>query len=103
MKADSQYKRYGLPADHALRRQAHTRRHGILKALQAIRDGNAPKPREAGSLGRVALAIPELDFWVLVRRFPDLNSLDAEIQHKAWIKFLRSPLSQQYRVSRERY
>jgi hypothetical protein len=48
--------------------------------------------------GSTILQIPELDFYVLVKRYPDLMSADAEISTRAYDKFLRSPESEPYRV-----
>lgn len=44
------------------------------------------------------LSIPELDYYVIIERFPDLKSPDAEIKRKAWIKFANSEVGQLYRV-----
>jgi hypothetical protein len=51
-------------------------------------------------MGYLALNIPEQDYRVLMVRFPDLQSCDAEIKHKAWQKFLRDPRSEPYKVRR---
>jgi len=50
--------------------------------------------------GYVALNIPEPDMRVLQLRYPDLKSLDYQIQFKAWQKFLRSPESEPYKLRR---
>lgn len=94
------YKRFGMPGDHALADIARANRHAQLKELQGIREGTRPAPRET-ALGRVALRIPDLDFAVLRVRFPDLASPDNETRHKAWLKFIKNPLSEPYRVYRK--
>lgn len=70
-------------------------RQSVLNTNKAVRDNGG-----AGELewGRSELHIPELDFYVLVHRFPELNSPDNEIQHKAWKKFLNSPAALPYKV-----
>lgn len=50
--------------------------------------------------GYVALNIPEPDMRVLQLRFPDLASLDYEIQFKAWKKFMTLPESEPYKLRR---
>ena len=47
---------------------------------------------------RWALQIPEDHRLVLGLKYPDLNSPDASIHHKAWQKFMRSSESIPYRV-----
>lgn len=50
--------------------------------------------------GYVALNIPVPDMRVLQVRYPDLASLDHEIQLKAWKKFIASPESAPYKLRR---
>lgn len=50
--------------------------------------------------GRTELCIPELDYYLLTARYPDLVSPDAEIQRKAWIAFLATSQSEIYKVNR---
>jgi hypothetical protein len=61
-----------------------------------MRSGRHPQPR-ALDFGAVLLTIPELDYYVLLARFPDLASQDAEIKTRAWKKFARDPASLPYR------
>lgn len=60
--------------------------------------GTAKVSATDGAFGYAALSIPELDYYVLVVRFPDLRSKDAEIKRKAWQKFCRDDASLPYRV-----
>lgn len=50
--------------------------------------------------GRNELNIPELDMYLLWARFPDLKSPDAEIQRKAWLRFINSSLSEPYKINK---
>lgn len=93
-----QFAAFGLPpgpsAPNAERKQ-------ILNFLEARRrEGIRPAVLEdqGDTFGYAALAIPELDYAVLVVRFPDLASKDAEISHRAWKDFARSDASLAYRV-----
>ena len=50
------------------------------------------------SFGRQVLAIPELDHYHLLRKYPDLASHDAEIKQAALAKFMASSESAPYKV-----
>jgi hypothetical protein len=47
----------------------------------------------------MSLRIPELDYAIITRRFPDLMSPDHEIKRRAWVKFAQSSLADPYRVT----
>jgi hypothetical protein len=96
MEKVDQYKAFGLPTGPSAGNDF--RRRHLLK-IKAIREGVLPKPRTLEE-GYVALSIPELDYYVIMQRFPDLQSPDAEIKRKAWLKFIRSPMSEPYRVQK---
>ena len=64
-----------------------------------MRNGSAA-PATKLDFGAHLLSIPELDYYVLLERFPDLKSPDAEIKRKAWIKFANSPVGEKYRDKR---
>jgi hypothetical protein len=71
-------------------------RREVLELNQTLRGeqcGGLPD-----DLGYVALNIPVFDMRALQMRFPDLASLDADIQHRAWLKFLASPESAPYKL-----
>jgi hypothetical protein len=84
---------FGVPGGPA--RGNQVRRQVLEQARQLRVDGTRPGTPWAGS----ELMIPELDYYVLVRRFPDLASPDAEIRLKAWKRFLGTSLADPYRVN----
>lgn len=75
-------------------------RDQVLETNRKFREGQLPAPRHHEGIGYVGLRIPEFDFHLLKLRFPDLNSKDHEIRHKAWQKFLRDPRSEQYKINK---
>lgn len=85
--------RFGLPAGPATGNRG---RASVLEANKRRRMGNLPAPRDLG-FGASLLTIPELDYYCLIHRFPDLNSPDAEIKTRAWKKFARDSASLPYR------
>lgn len=90
---ESAYDRFGLPAGPA---RGNSRRSRLLEHLARMRAGNAPAARDL-EFGALTLTIPELDYYVLIERFPDLKSPDAEIKTRAWKKFGRDAASLPYR------
>lgn len=101
MDTDHQYRKFGLPGNHALQKQARQARKRHLEMVRSIREGTRSKPANFSStLERVALSIPELDFAVLKVRYPELVSTDRETRDRAWQKFVMSPESEPYRIDR---
>jgi hypothetical protein len=92
-----QFKRFGLPAGSA---RGNPGRAAHLRRIQHIREGTGghEKPRDNTALGQMVLSIPELDYYVLIRRFPDLESPDGEIRKAAWLKFIKDDASLPYRI-----
>lgn len=87
------YNLFGVPGGPA---QGNPERRQILEQAHQLRvDGIRPGTPWAGS----ELMIPELDYYVLVRRFPDLSSPDSEIRLKAWKRFLATSAADPYRVN----
>lgn len=73
-------------------------RSSILELNQSVREAK----EQMGHLdcGSLVMQIPELDYYVLLRRFPELNSVDPTENKNAWDKFLRSPEAAPYRLRR---
>lgn len=97
---ESQFQRFGLPPFSSTGGNPERRR--ILAGVKLIRDGVEAKPKKLGrfeGFGGVELVIPESDMPFIKARFPDTNSPDFEIRHRAWQKFLRDPASEPYRVN----
>ena len=79
-------------------------RKAILEGNQRMRDGRDPGPRNfggSGGFGRVALRIPEFDYPFIKAMFPDIGSPDGTVKAKGWEAFMRSPLSEPYKVDRK--
>lgn len=74
-------------------------RNQVLTANEAIRRGNARKPTKLPD-GEVAFRIPESDWPVLQKLFPDLAHADASMRHAAWKKFRHNPVAEKYLVTR---
>lgn len=90
----SQYRMFGFPNDGTKR--GNSDRRGVLEQNKRLR--NRANPLGHQPWGSSVLHIPELDFYVLARRHPELMSPDAEINKKAWDKFLASSESEPYRI-----
>lgn len=68
----------------------------LLEHNQELR--NNPGALRDMSFAGLEMNLPELDYYLLIEQYPDLNSPDAEIKTKAWRKFMASPLADPYRV-----
>lgn len=89
--------RFGVP--RSVLNDGAPKRVKLLERISRIRQGTDPAPRDTG-MGKVALSWPEFDYYVCMHRFPELNSRDAEIRLKATRKFMASPVSEPYKVSK---
>lgn len=74
-------------------------RNDILKHNRTLREGSGQRPR-CLDMGEVVFKIPEQDMKVLKRLFPDLVSKDHDVRLKAWHDLRRSPIGEQYLVTR---
>lgn len=90
--------RFGESILKVASRAPNPERKRVLELNQSVRQAHEQMAHL--DIGSLVLQIPELDYYVLMRRFPELDSRDAEIQRKAWDKFLRDPRSEPYRVRR---
>lgn len=69
----------------------------------AIMDRNAELRKNPGaindlSFGRLAISMPELDYWQLVKRKPELQAPDKQTRDAAWAKWMASAESAPYKV-----
>jgi hypothetical protein len=71
----------------------------ILNHNRAIREGTLSAPTRLED-GEVTFKIPTKDMKVLQRIYPELTSHDHAIRLAAWKKFRKSPLAEQYLVTR---
>lgn len=83
--------------EHLPNRGGDQDRPRILALNQAKRAGERVN---TVPFGRVVMNIPIPDMQVINLRYPDTASPDAEIRRRAWDRFLASPESEPYRVSR---
>lgn len=88
-----QFARFGLPGGPG---RGNPLRAAVLEFNKRLRNGDGSAGKH--DFGHVVLQIPELDFYILRERFPDLAAPDGETRLRAWKKFLRDPLSEIYRV-----
>ena len=73
-------------------------RTAILDDNKKRRDGSLPVTRLEE--GYVAFKIPERDYKVLTRLFPELVSPDEVVRLAAWKNFEASELAERYRVTK---
>lgn len=57
-----------------------------------------PEAVKKADWGRWALSIPPDDYEMIAELFPGIKSTDREIKHKEYQRFMKSPLSEPYRV-----
>lgn len=93
----NQFEAFGMPGGPDTPNRARADHLELLKRRRN-EQGTAKLKTDGGAFGYAALSIPELDYYVLVIRFPELNSTDAETQKRAWQKFCRDDASLPYRV-----
>jgi len=91
----SQFKMFGFPEGT---KSGNSYRKKTLALNKELR--NLKEPLGHTSWGSTIMQIPELDFYVICKKYPDIMAPDKEISAKAYDKFLRSPESEPYRVRR---
>lgn len=72
-------------------------RGAILERNKQLRN-DTNKPINDLSFGRVMLSFPEIDYWHIRKRWPDMFEGDALNRKRGLQKFLASPESEPYRV-----
>ena len=55
--------------------------------------------RDMQGIGRIGLSIPDPLYGLVVAYHPDLENPDYDIQHNAWLKFMRHPHSERFRIN----
>ena len=83
-----------VEGDNLVRRVQQDTRH-ILEFNSEIRKN--PDALRSLEWGALALQIPELHYWRLVKKYPDLIAKHAHTKTQAWMKFLNSSESAPYR------
>ena len=84
-----------ISAGKLFRRQTQPNRELLLER-------NAKLRREGGladlTFAGLELRIPEIDYYQLRKKYPDLNAPDGEIRTKAWRRFAASSEADPYRI-----
>ena len=90
--------KFRMEQDHLVRERTQPDRKMILDHV-AQRRINKSVPDKSEALGRPALTIPEMDYWELLRKNPDLDPQvsDTATQNKSWRKFCNDSASRIYR------
>lgn len=70
-------------------------RGAILERNKRVR---IEQPIKDLSFGRMVLSFPELDYWIIRKRWPDMFEGDIHDRKRALQKFMRSPESEPYKV-----
>jgi hypothetical protein len=82
--------------DQAIQRLTQPSRELILERNARLR--NEPETLKNLDFAGLQLTIPEIDWYILVRKYPDLKSTAQEVRRIAWQKFFASSESDPYRV-----
>lgn len=90
-----QFNDFGFPETRGPNRE----RHNHLEFINRVRIEKTAGNRE---FMQPMCSIPPLDWAVLKQRFPELVSLDPQIQRQAWDVFLAHPASEPYRIKEKR-
>lgn len=83
--------------------RVHSRLVMSTDIRSAILERNKELRRNPGavndlSFGRLALSIPELDYWHLRKKYPEMFDGDKETRQRALARFCASPESAPYKV-----
>ena len=88
--------RLSVEQGHVVRKQYQPTRNAILQQNQDLQ--REPEALRDLDWSQWALSIPELDYKRLIKKYPELNSPDSGLSHRAWQRFLASSESDPYRV-----
>ena len=83
-----------MEGDNLVRRMQQETKPILEHNSEVRKNPNALRSLEWGAL---ALNIPELHYWRLVKKYPDLKSVHGPTKTAAWKKFLNSSESDPYR------
>jgi hypothetical protein len=71
----------------------------ILDTVARIRAASHFAPiADRPGLGRMALSVPLEDWHRLRGKYPDLASQDAQIRSAAWLRFMRTPEAEPFKL-----
>lgn len=87
---------FKMEQGHLVRKVTQPSEDLILRQNQALR--NEPEAVRPLSFMGSELRIPELHYYRLIKKYPELNSKDSTTLSKAWRKFLASAEADIYRT-----
>lgn len=95
-----EYKRLGKRVNDAVLNDVPDTGNNLRRRILTLNQRARNSREQMGHFESTSLVlqIPELDYAVLLHRFPELNSPDPTENKNAWDKFLCAPESEPYRV-----
>ena len=75
-------------------------RKQLLDQLRYVREHDTSK-QSWDEHGFLLFSIPEVDYAILERRYPDINAPDAATREAAWAKLRKDPLMERYKPHRD--
>jgi hypothetical protein len=90
------FAQWRIEQGHLVRTVTQPREDRILDANRELR--KAPGALRPLSWAGLELSIPELHYYRLVKKYPELASRDGETKTRAWRRFLASSEADPYRV-----
>lgn len=91
---------YKVSGGVLIRTETQPDENRILQANQEVRRN--PDALRNLSFAGLELRIPEIAYYALRKKYPELNSPDAEIRTKAWRRFLATSEADEYRMRPKR-
>ena len=94
-RAPNLFASWKVEGDSLVRKMWQPSEDRILEENQRIR---IEEPLKHLGWGSWVLCVPELHWWRLKKKYPDLNAPHGPTRTKAWLKLMASPEGDQYRV-----
>lgn len=96
MRFSSLQSRFKIEQGQLVRKQTQADSDAIKNANAELRKN--PDALRNLSFGALALKIPEIDLYVLWKKYPELNSTDRMTRRNAWRRFINSSEADPFRV-----
>ena len=71
----------------------------LKKQMETIKRRRIDGARDMEGIGRIGLELPDPLYGLVIAYHPDLESPDRETNAKAWLKFMKHPDSERFRVN----